>query len=462
MPSITLSNYDPISPFGINYELFYAEMSEQKDIPFGDTTTSGRPRLAGIQLGLEPVVGYALSLNRVAQYGGGAYDEGAWSQFIDQIFDTDNIGPGATQGSNRVAALVSSIQFPGRVPFSVSIEYAGEDNAYAEGYRLGATNLTLGIDLPQLGSSFDANVEISEWQNDWYIHNIYPKGLTNKDRVIGHWFGDQRYFGNAIGGNSQMVRVGWWPHENHYLRATYRTMMLDENWSRFVQAPPYERSHTIAVSLSTSWRDFPLEFELAGGRDVLGESFTRFAASMDFAARERISGGGYDRDEGSSGVALFVDAGANKSKTLKLLSIGTPPDPASRTTGAHIGIGARRAVSKRNDIGVRLEFDDIDDTNMLSLRAIDYRFRVTPRVAIGGFFGAARYDYGLATNGYYWGAGIQLLDVLPKWDIGFDMRHYEKLNRDKALPSDPLPSAETHPRLYIDIDGMSFYVSRRW
>jgi hypothetical protein len=111
---------------------------------------------------------------------------------------------------------------------------------------------------------------------------------------------------------------------------------------------------------------------------------------------------------------------------------------------------------------VRLEFDDIDNTTMLSLRAVDYRFRITPRIGIGAFFGAARYDYGLATNGYYWGAGIQLLDVLPKWDIGFDMRHYEKLNRDKALPTDPVPTAETHPRLYIDIDGMTLYVSRRW
>ena len=28
--------------------------------------------------------------------------------------------------------------------------------------------------------------------------------------------------------------------------------------------------------------------------------------------------------------------------------------------------------------------------------------------------------------------------------------------------TDPVPTLETHQRLYIDIDGMSFYVSRRW
>jgi hypothetical protein len=111
---------------------------------------------------------------------------------------------------------------------------------------------------------------------------------------------------------------------------------------------------------------------------------------------------------------------------------------------------------------VRLELDDIDSNVMLSLRAVDYRFRITPRIAIGGFAGFARYDYGLATNGYVWGAGVQLQDVLPKWDVGFDFRHYEKLNRDKSLPSDPVPSPATHPRLYIDVDSMTFYVSRRW
>jgi hypothetical protein len=464
MPSVTLSNYEPITPLGINYEVFYAEMSEQDGIPFGETTTSGRPRLAGIHLGLEPVVGYALSLNRLAQYGGGARNTSALSQFVDELFETGNLELGQVQGSNRVASVASSILFPGPMPFSVDIEYAGEDNAYAEGYRLGATNLTLGIDLPRIGKSFDANLEVSEWQNDWYVHGVYPKGLTNRGRVLGHWFGDQRVFGDAIGGDSQMVSVGWWRHSDQYFRATYRTMTLDAKWAKNDVPRQYERAHALGLSFSTHWQDFPLEFELAGGRDIFGKSFTRFSASMDLVARERVrSEDEYEREHGERGGAeVFVDVGANRSETTKILSIGTRPDPAARTTGAHLGIGARRSVSRRNDVGIRLELDEIDSETMLSLRAVDYRFRMTPRVAIGGFFGAARYNYGLATIGYYWGAGIQLQDILPKWDLGFDFRHYEKLNRDKTLPSDPVPSPETHPRLYIDVDGMSFYVSRRW
>jgi hypothetical protein len=464
MPSITLSNYEPISPLGITYEVFAAEMSEQQNIVHEGGFVSGTPRIAGLQVGVEPVVGYALTANRITQYGGGGVLGGdSFSDFFDALTRSRNdANQGLTEINNRAAALASTIQFPGAIPFAFSIEYAGEDNAYAEGYRLGATNLSVGLDLPRLGKNFDATLEISEWQNDWYVHSVYREGLTEDGRAIGHWFGDQRVFGNAIGGDSQSLSVGWSRRPDQHLRATYRTMALDPRWERSGDVPPYERYHLLAVSLSTSWREFPLELEVAGGRDIFGESFGRLSASIDFVAQQRGEGGDWGDAAPGRSAEWFVDVGANRSKTLYLLELGIPPEPASRTTGAHLGIGARRSVSQRGDIGFRVELDDVDENYLLSLRAIDYRYRVGKWLAFSGFLGVARYDYGLATNGYYWGAGVQLRDLLPKWDIGVDWRHYEKLNRDKALPTDPEPSAETHPRLYIDMDGMTFYVTRRW
>ena len=465
MPSITLSNYEPISPLGVTYEVFAAEMSEQDGIVHQGGTVSGSPRIAGVQVGIEPTVGYALTANRITQYGGGGVLGGdSFSDFVDALTQTRNdANMGLTEVNNRAAALASSILFPGKIPFAFSIEYAGEDNAYAEGYRLGATNLSLGLDLPRLGKNFDATLEISEWQNDWYTHSVYTEGLTEDGRVIGHWFGDQRVFGNAIGGDSQALSVGWRRRPDQHLRATYRTMALDPRWVRSGIVPDYERYHFLGVNLTTQWREFPIELELAGGRDIFGDSFARLSASIDFISRATLKGGGDWDDEASPGVAeWFVDVGANYSKATKLLEVGFPPPPATYATNGHIGFGARRSVSERGDIGFRLELDDVDENYLLSVRALDYRYRLGRRLALSGFLGVARYDYGLATNGYYWGAGIQLRDVLPKWDVGFDWRHHETLNRDKALPTDPVPSPETHPRLYIDIDGVTLYVSRRW
>ena len=466
MPSITLSNYQPISPLGFSYEIFAAEMSEQEGILFQGGTTTGSPRLAGLQVGIEPAIGYALTANRLTQYGGGARGGSGFSDFIDALTTNENVQDASgveTQATNRVAALASSIQFPGGIPFAFSIEYGGEDNAYKEGYRLGATNLSLGLDLPRLGKNFDATLEISEWQNDWYIHFLYPQaGLTDEGRVIGHWFGDQRVFTEATGGDSQSLSVGWRRRPDQHLRATYRTMAIDPRWERSGTVPPYERYHFLGLSMATSYREFPVEFELAGGRDVFGESFARLSASIDFVARDRLSGDAWGEAQSGRGAEWFVDMGANHSKTVKILEVGSPRVASPWQTGAHVGFGARRTVSERGDIGFRIELDDVEDNALLSVRAIDYRYRLGRKLALSGFLGVARYDYGLATNGYYWGWGVQLRDVLPNWDIGLDWRHHETLNRDKALPTDPVPSVETHPRLYIDIDGVSLYVTRRW
>jgi hypothetical protein len=61
MPSVTVSNYAPITRLGLNYEIFLAQLSRQENIAYFGSTTSGYPRLAGLQLGMEPVSGYAVS-----------------------------------------------------------------------------------------------------------------------------------------------------------------------------------------------------------------------------------------------------------------------------------------------------------------------------------------------------------------------------------------------------------------
>lgn len=159
---------------------------------------------------------------------------------------------------------------------------------------------------------------------------------------------------------------------------------------------------------------------------------------------------------------MFADVGVQYSDTREIVFL---PDHRSNITdyeaSYHLGVGLRRPVSSRNDLGVRLELDRVADRTLVSLRALDYRFRLNRKLALGAFFGVGRYDLTLAAHGYYMGAGVQYRDLLPGWDLGLDYRYYDKLDRDKGLPSDP-ESNPGLPRRYVDIHGFSLYLSRKW
>jgi hypothetical protein len=71
LPSVTVSNYRPLTPFNIRYQVFLSEMENSDRIVFQDRFTSGKPRLAGLHLSIEPAVGWSLAAGRILQYGGG-------------------------------------------------------------------------------------------------------------------------------------------------------------------------------------------------------------------------------------------------------------------------------------------------------------------------------------------------------------------------------------------------------
>lgn len=462
MLSATLSNYTPISPLGFTYEIFGAEMSRQEGIRYQDGSTNGQPRLAGLHLAIEPAEGYALAVNRVTQYGGGARGGGGAADFFDAVFTTSN-----KQGDeevNRVASIASSIMFQGKTPFAVHVEFAGEDNAFEGRYRLGATNFSLGIDFPTLWRRYDLSYEVSEWQNSWYVHHLYRKGLTNRSYVLGHWFGDNREFGDAIGGRSHSLRGGRRFDSGGYLQATYRNLAYDTDWAGGDIRLPYERMQILEFDYSTMWRNRAVDAELQIGEDVFGESFVRLGAALDFARTTGRRSRYTDLDV-ESGIDwrtdVFVDAGAHYSELREVMLDLGPNRTTAPSVDYHFAAGVRRRVSEKSDFGVRLEIDRVDDYSLLSIRAVDYRYRLTRNFAVNVFLGAGRYDIELPAVGYYGGVGLQYVDLLPGWDLGLDYRYHEKLTRDKVLPSDPPPTVQL-PRRAIDIKGFSLYVSRRW
>lgn len=476
LPSITLSNYKPIGGWGFTYEIFMSEMEYSDRIQFGDncanpaappqegdTCTAGKPRLGGMRIGIAPVPGWSLSANRVLQFGGGSR-QSSFTDFLRAMWrprQFDNIGGTVTQQTqfgNQLASFTSRFIFPGETPFSAYLEYAGEDTSYEGNYRLGNSALSIGLHFPRLWNHFDLTVEASEWQNAWYVSNAYGDGLTDNGRVLGHWGADRRVLGDEVGAQSLMARVGWEPSFGGLMQFRARTI---ENESYGLM--DYERGYDVSVSYSRTLMGFTAGGEVTAGRDTFGDSYSRLAGFVRFG--DEWSSGGATGDWNSGvqrprGAHLFVDAGVAASEVTIRPGDLSPKQTTSMELTPHIGIGARRSVSARSDLGVRAEFDRIDDHMLLAVRALDYRYRTRGPLAFSAFLGAARYDLATPAYGYYFGGGVQWQDIMPGFDLGLDLRYADKVARDKLLPSDT--TSEKRPDSFYDITSASLSLSYRF
>jgi hypothetical protein len=108
---------------------------------------------------------------------------------------------------------------------------------------------------------------------------------------------------------------------------------------------------------------------------------------------------------------------------------------------------------------VRLELGRVEEHSLVALRAVDYRYRLGPSLAVTGFLGAARLDTATPAYGYYAGGGLQWRDVRPRWDVSLDLRYGDKLARDELSPAGTLlDNADT----FTDLFSAALYVSRRF
>ena len=458
LPSITLSNYRPFTRLGLSYELFLAEMEHSDQIVFETGFTAGRPRLAGLRFSIESTPGWSLAANRLMQYGGGKRGGSSFGDFFDALLkpqEKDNTD-GSDEFGNQTAAFTSRFIFPGRTPFAVYLEYGGEDTSYEGNYRLGNSALSVGITFPQLWRRFDLTYEASEWQNGWYVHDIYLDGLTNEGRVLGHWGADRRVFAEAVGAQTHMLRLGWEPSFGGLLQLQARTIQNESYGTN-----DYERGYDVALSYSRALYGFTAGAEALTGRDVFGESYSRIGGFVRFGDdwAGSLGNGWAEGADRPRGAELFADAGINFSE-LAIRLDGSPAQTESLGVAPHFAIGARRTVSERSDLGVRVEFDDIDGDLLFSVRALDYRYRFRNPLAVSVFLGASRLDLATPAYGYYYGAGVQWRNLFPRVDLGLDLRYGDKIARDKVLPSDP-PS-EKRPDSFYDLTGATLSLSYRW
>jgi hypothetical protein len=481
LPSVTLSNWEPFTRLGIQYEFALTRLSQidtnsgnslpGNNILYNGVASRGNPRLFSAQISIEPFPGWSLGVNRNLEYGGGSGLPDS-ARFLARDFFKPS-GLSQTQG-NQQASYISRFIFPGKTPFAVYFQYAGEDNSDGGSYLLGNAALSAGIDFPRLWRHFDLTYEVSEWQNIWYVHNIFLDGMTSEGLVLGNWGADQRNFNDGVGARSQMLRLGWEPPFGGYVEARARTLANEGYYggdSRQYSATnplpfPYHHFYDFSLTYSRPWNGLTVGAEADAGRDVFGSSFTRLSAFVrlgdaghshpdDTAGEDADNPYGELPDE--HGAVVFVDAGVNVNQVRADLG---PPIPVTTTSvgfGAHFGLGARRAVSEFNDLGVRLELDDVAGHSLIGVRPIDYRHRFGDTFALSLFAGVDRYN--LATPAYseYAGLGVQWRNVIPKWDLGFDFRYGQNIARDHVLPTDP---SGVRPDSFYKISSGVFYISR--
>jgi hypothetical protein len=350
--------------------------------------------------------------------------------------------------------------FPGKTPFAVYFEYAGEDNSDGGSYLLGNVAMSAGIDFPKIGRYFDLTYEISEWQNSWYTNSVFLDGRVNDGIVLGNWGAEQRIFNDGVGARTQMLRVGWEPPFTGYLEGRVR-YLVNQEYGVF----PYRHYYDATLRYSRPWQDLTVGGEAWGGRDVFGNSFYRLSGFVRYGGEQHSRA--YDSSdddpaaavEDTHGRELFVDAGMNVNQVKVNLQPTLPSVTSGVGVGPHAGIGARRAVSQNNDLGVRLEYDEVQGHGLLGIRPLDYRYRFGNSFALSAFAGVARYDLATPAYSIYGGAGAQWRNVLPKWDLSLDLKYAQNVARDHVLSTDP--QGPRFDSFYKIATGL-LYISRRF
>ena len=113
-PSVTLSNYEPLTRLGFQYEFFLTRLSSQQ-IHFNGNQAIGEPRVFGAQFSIEPFSGWSLGINRVLEYGGGAGLPSSFRTLARNFFEPS--GRHRTKAINRrPTSAASSYRRKRRLP----------------------------------------------------------------------------------------------------------------------------------------------------------------------------------------------------------------------------------------------------------------------------------------------------------------------------------------------------------
>ena len=283
MPSISLSNNLQLETFGVkwNYNMFLAQMSRQQ-VQFkpGEFSNKDKPLLSGMHLNFQLSDRVSIGASRVFQFGGGERSLSE-NKLVKAFFDlsgTDNEAAVEQGSGNQIMALSSKINFNGSLPFSLTVELAGEETSSTKAWQLGNTALTAGLYFPYLFTdNLSFNYEYSSWQIDGYSNDVYQDGYVNDGVVLGHWaMQPQRELKTATPGNTHFLQMYWQFNSNDIFSTTLRTAHLQSTTQ-----VNYSDAWELKLDYSTSWHSHIVTMGIYLGQDSFGENFSQLNLSWE-------------------------------------------------------------------------------------------------------------------------------------------------------------------------------------
>ncbi|MCF6194587.1 MAG: capsule assembly Wzi family protein [Kangiellaceae bacterium] len=284
MPSISLSNNSAIETFGVkwNYLGFLSQMSRQGvQSSAGIFSDRKKPLLAGLHLSFQATDWWSIGGTRVFQFGGGERST-SFSTLVRAFVDprgADNDASIEDESGNQIASINSKMNFDGSIPITFSLELAGEDTSNNKAYQLGNTSVTTGIYFPYIFSdNISLTYEYSDWQEQWYVNNVFAKGYINKGFVLGSWAMQlQREAGTATSGTSHYFKTHWQRENAHVIAASLR---LSENED--TATVDYSTGWEFQLDYIVPWQGHLITFAAFVGRDSLDQSFSQLSVSLEY------------------------------------------------------------------------------------------------------------------------------------------------------------------------------------
>ena len=158
----------------------------------------------------------------------------------------------------------------------------------------------------------------------------------------------------------------------------------------------------------------------------------------------------------------LVSIGANTHSVEYLTGDEAIDNNTVNDSGYHLGFGIKNQYGKSQThyFGFGIDVNEIDGSQLISYRALDYEKSWGSQFRTGAFFGAASLDSGLPQNGYYAGFNLSYANLIKGMDLVAEYRVGDGLARDRQSRLGDPAVEDGKPDVFLDFKSIALMA--RW